>query len=434
MMRNSYITRDHIGPGTVVPSLVLRPGLVRSPLFKSRWPKNSDVHGSVIVSVDLIAARDASEVCLVRAIGRGTVPTTRASLRCSTRVNEDHGDSIAGALVLDVVDQFAEGPRGNHALEPLTTLEAVTDAIEPFKNDHWIVVLKGNIHDSNTDLVIQVTHPSPFLTATCFHTIKAVVLLVSPSQVCEVLSFMSSFLAIEEGYTVWRGDGCDSHDSQVDAYESRFTGTSGRHRGYANGQHHVPVIATLEQLTVTFRKGKPRLILLRHAQRKPDITPSLSSRNAKDNAVVLDEYAVSVNPKADALRAVNLGKRNALEVPIASCPIVRPGEGNGGVDSHPSIVRGKSELFSSLTVYDLMQLGPACSTVLMRGVKSKLNRLTERMCCIVEPLTLALRRIQHLYHQGFCVVHNRIISRMESDVKSAFLSPLKGEASSGGIL
>lgn len=434
MMRNSYITRDHIGPGTVVPSLVLRPGLVRSPLFESRWPKNSDVHGSVIVCVDLIAARDASEVCLVRAIGRGTVPTTRASLRRSTRVNENHGNGIAGALVLDVVDQFAEGPRGNHTLEPLATLETVTDTIEPFKDDHRIVILKGNIHDGSTDLVIQVTHPALFLTATRFHTVKAVVLLVSPSQVCEVLSFMSGFLAIEEGYTVRRGNGCDSHDSQVDAYESRFTGTSGRHRGYANRQHHVPVIATLEQLTVTFSKGKSRLILLRHAQRKPDITPSLSSRNTKDNAVAPDEHAVGVDPKADALRAVNLGKRNTLEVPRAPRSVVRSCEGNGGVDGHPSIVRGKPKSFPRLTVYDLMQLGPARSTVLMRGVKSKLNRLFERACCIVEPLTLALRRIQHLYYQGFCVMHNRIISRMESGVKSAFLSPLKGEASSGGIL
>lgn len=398
-------------------SLVLRPSRVRRLMLKSAWPKSSDVPCSIQIGVNRVTTRDTSEVRLIGTIGTGSMTTTRAHLGSPAWVNEDNWDAMPSSLVLNKADQLSKGPRGNHALEPFAALETITDTVETLQDDNWVVIGQSNIDDSSTDLVAQITHVSAILASLGFDTVKSIMPPITSAQVSEMLTFAPCFLATEKVNAIWRSDSRQPHDTQVNAYESRLTGTSGRHWGYADRQHHIPVVITLEQLGIPSREQETIMIFGRDAQHKPNILPTYPGRNAQDKAISVLDNAIGIDSQANALRTVDFGEGHALEMPRTSGTVVRSRQRHSSIDSHTRVVGGKTKLFARCSIDELMQLCSTGSVLIVCSIKAQLNRLAEGLRGIFKPLALALCGLKYFDHNGLYAVHSYIIARVSGLVK-----------------
>lgn len=386
------------------------PSRVSRLLPKDTRPKGSDVHGGNCIGVALVVARHTSKLRLIRTVGARVVPALRAGARCTARVNEYNRDAVAGGLVLDEAHQFAEGPRGCHALESLAALEAIADAVQSFQDDDRVIVAQGNVNDRGADLVIQIAHIPRIFALSRLDAVKPIVALVAPAQVSRVLPSVSCLLAAEDGDTVRRGDGCQSHDTQVNANECGFTVTDGRRRGYADGQRDIPVVTALKQFSIALGEQEAITVLGRNAQHEPQVVPALSSRNTQNEAVVVWEDTVRINAQPDALRAIDFRKRDMLVVPGTPLSIKGTGKRCGGVDSHAGIVGRKSKPIPRGSINQLVQLSAAGSLIFTRSVKAELDSLTESKGGILKPSALTLCGFKYLGNYCFCTVHRRSVA------------------------
>lgn len=333
-------------------------------------------------------------------------------------IDEEDGDAVSGAFVLDEVDQLPEGPRGDHAFEPFAAFESVADTVESFEADHGIIVLEGDVHDGGADLVVEVAHVPLVFTSLCPDAVEAVMSLVTTTEFCRVLSSVACFLATEEGDIVWGCDGCQSHDAQVNAYERRFAGTSGRHWGYADGQHCIPVVTTPDQFGIALCVKDVLSVLFGDAQREPDEVFVLPNGDTQDNPMGGLEYSVGVSPKADPLGFAHPWERGSSVVSGLSRAVVGACQGDGSVDGHSGIATSETVLFLYRVVDEFVQFGAARRPVFVRSVEAKLDCLAEGTCCGFEPLPFSPCWLQNLDYDGFCVVHKPIITRPCKYVKA----------------
>ena len=231
------------------------PGCVRQPLQQEACSCRSDVASSIPIGVCAVATGNTSESGLIWTIGARGVSALRARLAGLARVNEYDRDAKPSGLVLYLIYKVAKGPTGYHAVEPLGAVNAVADTIQSLQDNHRARVLCGKAHNLVADFVIQVSHPTRFLALLVLYQISTAMPLVAPPQVSKMLSPVTGFPAVKEHRAVWGYDSCVSHHAQVNTNECGFTGTSGRCLGDANGQHDIPLTASLEQLGVASGKG-----------------------------------------------------------------------------------------------------------------------------------------------------------------------------------
>lgn len=414
-----------IGPGTRVPSLGLlrEPGGVRPPIGEGLKPSTSDVDGCDCIGVAAIVAGHTSKVGLVRSIRPRAMATPWARARGATRVHEHDWNPVPRRLVLDKADQLAEGPGAHHAVETLAGLEPIADAIQPLQDDDGMGVAQGHLDDLCADLVVDVAYPAAFFASGGFDPVGAAVALVATTQVGKVLPLAAGGLAVKVDDAVGCVDTRQSHNTQIDADEGRlrrgaaFTVTDGRRRGYADGEHHIPVVTTLEELGIAVDKEQPVVVLGWDAQREPDVLASFAGRDAEDEAIAGLDELVGVDTQADTLTTVDLGEGGSTEVAGAADTVVGAGEGDGGVDGHTGIVGGEDELLARLAVDDAVELGAAGGVFSVGGVESELDGPAEGVGGGVEPVGFALGWAKCFDNHGFRAVHKYNIAQKFYSVK-----------------
>ncbi len=415
MMQLRSHSRGSIRPLPSGSSLAERPGSVRQPLGKGHWPAPSDDPCGIQIGIDLIAALRTSEDRLLRTVDSVFVATAGAGLRGLARVAEDHWDAQAPSLVDNKVGKLTEGPRAQHAVEPLAAADAAANPVQAFKDDHWIGILTRKINDLFRDLVVLIAHPTRLSPLHSLDAIRALVVSIAATQIRKVFSALSGRLAVEEDGSIRRGDDGMSDDTQINADEG-LTGTSGGRWGYANGQHDIPSVTALKELGVSVSKCKPINVFLWYAQGKPDILSSKSGRDPQGPKSPISLECVGVDAETDSLRFAHLGE---------GCPLfglAQPIEGSsqrdGSVDRHASVVRGETELSGRL-IHELMQLGAIARLMILGFIQSKLHGLAECLSRLFKPPALScIRRLDlERQRQTFCAVHRQSITHIEGGVK-----------------
>lgn len=410
-----------IRPGTIVPSLALLqgPGGVRPPFAESLKPSTSDVDGCHCVGVAAIVAGHTSEVGLTHSIRPCAMSTSWTRARGATRVHKHDRNLVLRCLVFDEADQLAKGPGGHHAVEALAGLEPVADAIQPLQDDDRVGVAQGHLDDLRADLVIEVTHPAAFLASAGLDSVGTLVALVAAAQVGKVLSLATGGLAVKMDDAIGCGNARQSHDTQVDADEGGiFAVTDGWRRGYVDREHHIPVVAALEELGITAGEEQAIMVFGWDAQREPDILASFAGRDTENEAIAgLDEF-VGVDAQTDALAAVDLGEGDPAKVARAADAVVGAGERDGGVDGHTGIVGGEAETLACLAIDDAMEFGTTGGIFVVGGIKTELNGLAEGACGGVEPVGLALGWAKQFDNYGFRAVHKHTVAQTFYSVKS----------------
>lgn len=411
--RYSCVHRGSIRPlpNESSPSIIW--GCVRQPLGESHWPTPSDDASSIKVCVHRVSALRAAKDSLLRATGSVLVTAAGTSLRGLAWVAERHGDSQPCSLVADKVYKLAEGPRGNHAIKSLRATNSTTNPIQVFKDKHRVGVKSREFDNLLGELVVQISHPVAFFALRASYAICSLGPTVAASQVGEVFSSVSSGLAVEEQSSVWCSDDGMSHDTQINADEG-LTGTSGWHWGYADRKHGIPIIATLKELSISINKSKPIDVFLRHTQRKPNIMPALSDRDAQSPEIAFALEGVGINSQANSLTFVELGERG-FAFSLAQS-VEGAGQRDSSVDRHASVVRGKTESAGRF-VDKSMQLAPVTGLVFASGVQSQLYSRLECLSRLHKPLTLARVRSLDLDGQTFYAVHKLSIANFGKGVK-----------------
>jgi len=407
-----------IRPGTHVPSLAFfgKPGRVRRPLLKSHWPKSSDVARRDVISIRFVATGDTSEAPLCGTIGTGCMATLGTGLGRATWVTEHDLYASPLRLILDFRGQVPESPGGHHAVEPLATTRPIADAIQSFQHNDGVGILQSSVNDTAAQLVVDVLHPTPFLAFASLDSIHATMPTVAVAQVGKVFPLLTGLLAVEEQHFVGHSNDSVPHDTQVNANERRFAVTDGWRAGNAERQHHIPVIATLEQFGIAIGKGHLVTVSSRDTQGQPDISTTLASRNTEHETVVSSNDLVGVDTQADALHSVD--RRERCPMAALAQTIVGAHHCHSGVDSHACIVSRQRE-GAGLRIHRFMQVVATTNMPRLCHIKAILHSLRESVGHILKPQSLILRRRQYLDDDRFFTMHKHSIAQMLHHVKWA---------------